>query len=370
MNKLYLSLELSSKKWKLGWSCLESRRMKTTDIDSGDWAAFDASKEAAISTFNLTDPRIISCYEAGRDGFWIHRGLETRGLVNLVIDSASIEVDRRKRHAKTDSIDLKSMNTLLKRHDNDADDFTFRIAQVAQVPTRKDEDDRQLHRQLEASKKRRTSLSNTIKALLVGQGVKLDILSGLGKSIDTMLNGNGKPLGQVLKARLKADYAQYELVDQQINQLHKLQEKQTKEAATTKTAMVKQFTNLRGIGTKSAWILVMEVFGWRSFQNRRQAGSYTGLTPTPWASGDLSREQGISKAGNARIRWLMVELSWLWVRWQPQSKLSKWFKERTEHSGKRMRRLSIVALARKLFIALWRYITQGVVPQGATLTPA
>ena len=360
---LYLALELSKKNWKLGF-CI-SKQVKVIDVPSGDWEALQQAVKRAKQMFGVAaDTKVVSCYEAGRDGFWIHRGLLERGIENQVIDSASIEVSRRKRQAKTDSIDVRSLLRLLKRY-HAGDDDAYR---VAEVPSPQDEDDRHLHRELEALKGSRTSISNQLKSLLVLYGVHIENIGDLGGGIPTV-DGNGEPLMPNLRSRLKRAWEHYKLVDDQIADLHAQQQREVKEEANEKTGMVKSLTALKGIGIISAWTLAMEVFGWRQFRNRKQAGAYPGFTPTPFSSGDLSREQGISKAGNARIRWLMVELSWLWLRWQPNSRISKWFRSRCpDGASKRMRRVSIVGVARRLFIALWRYVTQGIVPEGAIMS--
>jgi transposase len=363
MEKLYLALELSANTWKLGFSSPPHPKTRVKDVPARDWQAFQTAVDKAVTFFELTQPEILSCYEAGRDGFWIHRELTTRNITNLVVESSSIEVDRKKRKAKTDQIDVYSLLKLLKRHDGE-DEFVFK---VVEVPTPEDEDERHLSRELEAAKGERTSLSNQIKSLLITQGISLSTLKNFDKEIDRLVDGSGHPLRPGLVSRLKTTYARYQLVDQHIDQHHKTQDQRVKKPTTDKEKMMQRLTHLKGVGVRSAWILVTEVFGWRKFNNRKQAGSYTGLTPTPFASGERIREQGISKAGNARIRWLMVELAWLWVYWQPHSELTRWFNKRVAHGGSRMKRISIVALARKLFLALWRYVTQGVAPQGAIL---
>ncbi len=250
---LYMALELSNKKWKLGFSNGEKNRLTT--IAAGDWIDLHKQMDLAKQKLRLPeDCRIVSCYDAGRDGFWIHRGLEAEGIENHVVDSSSIEVNRRKRRAKTDKVDVKALLRLLQRY---------------------------WHGDREAMK--------------------------------------------------------------QVNQLRQL----------------------KGVGCQSSWILVMEFFSWRDFYNQRQLGACTSLTPTPYASGDSEREQGISKAGNRQVRSLMIELSWLWLRYQPDSTLTQWFQQRFAGGGKRMRRIGIVAMARKLLIALWRYVKEGMVPEGA-----
>ncbi len=361
---LYLALELSANTWKLGFAADDKPRPKIIDVAARDWTLFDKAVEKAREHFGFDDPKVVSCYEAGRDGFWIHRGLLDRGIANQVIDSASIEVSRRKRIAKTDGLDVRSLLRLLQRHHR-LEETCFRIVEVPKVT---DEDERHLHRELEALKGERTMLSNRVKSLLIAHGIVCSNLIGLATLIPSLRDANGNLLPPGLQRRLTATLVRFDLVHQQIKELESLQDRLVKQAADPKTKQVKQLTLLRGIGNRSSWILIHEVFGWRHFHNRKQVGAFPGLVPTPFSSGTLSREQGISKAGNARIRWLMVEISWFWLRWQPDSKLTKWFHARSKSGGRRIRRISIVALARKLFIALWRFLQHGVVPEGATLS--
>jgi len=359
---LYMALELSNSKWKLGFSNGSKSRQAT--IVAGDWIDLHKQLDLAKQKLRLsTDCQIVSCYEAGRDGFWIHRDLEAEGIKNHVVDSASIEVNRRNRRAKTDRIDVKALLRLLQRYwggDREA-------MSVVRVPTLEQEDRRRLHRERERLLKERGSHSARLKSLLVAHGIRLEIRGDFLQQLESARGGSsGYALGVDLKAEIRREYERYRLVAQQVKALEaeqklRVEEDEPCEAMKQVTGLLK----LKGVGWQSSWVLVMEFFSWRDFRNQGQLGACAGLTPTPYASGDMEREQGISKAGNRRVRSLMVELSWLWLRYQPNSKLTQWFERRFAGGGKRMRRIGIVAMARRLLVALWRYVNEGVVPEGA-----
>ena len=360
---LYMALELSNKKWKLGFSNGEKNRLTT--IAAGDWIDLHKQMDLAKQKLRLAeDCRIVSCYEAGRDGFWIHRGLEAEGIDNHVVDSSSIEVNRRKRRAKTDKVDVKALLRLLQRYwhgDREA-------MSVVRVPTVEEEDQRRLHRERERLLKERGGHSARIKSLLVAHGIRLEIRSDFLEQLESSRGGSTDyELGADLKAEIRREYERYRMVHLQIKALEGEQQLRAEEEETGAMRQVNQLRKLKGVGWQSSWILVMEFFSWRDFKNQRQLGACAGLTPTPYASGDSEREQGISKAGNRQVRSLMIELSWLWLRYQPNSTLTQWFQQRFAGGGKRMRRIGIVAMARKLLIALWRYVKDGVVPEGAVL---
>ena len=360
---LYMALELSNKKWKLGFSNGEKNRLTT--IAAGDWIDLHKQMDLAKQKLRLAeDCRIVSCYEAGRDGFWIHRGLEAEGIDNHVVDSSSIEVNRRKRRAKTDKVDVKALLRLLQRYwhgDREA-------MSVVRVPTVDEEDQRRLHRERERLLKERGGHSARIKSLLVAHGIRLEIRSDFLQQLESSRGGSTDyELGADLKAEIRREYERYRMVHLQIKALEGEQQLRAEEEETGAMRQVNQLRKLKGVGWQSSWILVMEFFSWRDFRNQRQLGACAGLTPTPYASGDSEREQGISKAGNRQVRSLMIELSWLWLRYQPNSTLTQWFQQRFAGGGKRMRRIGIVAMARKLLIALWRYVKEGVVPEGAVL---
>ena len=359
---LYMALELSDKRWKLRFSNGEKERQVT--IESGDWSGLRGAVREVKKRLRI-DPeaQVYSCYEAGRDGFWIHRGLAGEGIRNEVIDSSSIEVSRRKRRAKTDGVDVKGLLRLLQRHLGGEKG----VLKGVRVPTQAAEDGRRLHRERDRLLKERGSHSARMKSLLVTQGIRLKFKRDFEEQLEQAKGLDGEGLGTDLKGELKREYERYRLVDAQVKALEAEQRRRVLEGDGKEVDQIRQLMLLKSIGQQSSWILVKEFFGWRAFRNRRQVGSCAGLVPTPYNSGDSEREQGISKAGNDRVRKLMVELSWLWLRYQPGSQLSQWYRRRYGGGGKRMRRIGIVALARKLLVALWKYLSQGEIPEGAVL---
>lgn len=360
---LYMAMELSNKKWKLGFSNTERIRVKT--IDAGDWLALRCEiDQARIKLSCAATCRVVSCYEAGRDGFWIHRALIEDDIENHVLDSASIEVSRRKRKVKTDRVDVNALLRLLMRYSNGEKTALHTI----RIPTVAEEDQRRLNRERDRLLKERGSHSARIKSLLIAHGIRLNKISDIPHLLPSAKAAvTGYALPADLKAELEREYERYELVHKQIKKQEQLQIDRAESEDIPAMKNIQHLRRLKGVGWQSSWILTMEFFNWREFKNTKQLGSCAGLTPTPHDSGDSTREQGISKAGNKRIRKLMVELSWLWLRYQPNSHLSQWFEKRFGSGGKRMRRIGIVALARKLLIALWRYLEHGVIPEGAVL---
>jgi transposase len=306
------------------------------------------------------DALVRSCYEAGRDGFWLHRWLTDQGIVNLVVDPVSIEVNRRARRAKTDRLDSDKLLSMLMRYYGGE----RRVWAVARIPTPEQEDERRVHRELERLRQERTAHSNRIRSLLVLHNLRVERIGGRAWA-----HWWAQQAGQLLpglRAEIEREFERLSLVAGQIRTLEALQARQVRSGAQPAIAVL---ARLAGIGTGSAWTLVKELFGWRQFHHRREVAGCLGLAPTPYSSGTSEVEQGISKAGNKRARWLMVELAWSWLRFQPASQLSQWFNERFAGGGKRVRRIGIVALARRLSIALWRYLEHGEIPLGATLKP-
>ena len=354
---LYMSLELSDKKWKTALSA-GGTKVRQYAVEGGNRAELLAVIEKAKQRCGLSaGAKVVCCYEAGREGFWVHRFLSEAGIENLVVDSSSIEVKRRARRTKTDRLDAGKLLSMLLRHCAGEPD----VWQVLRVPSRAEEDARRTHRELERLGQEHTGHTNRIGALLALHGIRAQNIGGRGWQ--ERLAGYCQELGWHAAAELKRESARLALVKSQQREI------QTAQDALLKSAQGPQILRLArlcGIGVKSAWTLFYEFF-WRRFNNRREVGSCAGLTGTPYQSGDSEREQGISKAGNKRVRWLMVELAWSWLRYQPESELSRWYGERFGHGGKRQRRIGIVALARKLLIAIWRYLEHGVVPAGARL---
>jgi transposase len=362
---LFLALELSAAKWKVGTTVGLGQRPREITIEAGDLDGLTDEIARAKERFGLpAEAQVVSCYEAGRDGFWIHRWLEAQGVENAVVDPASVAVDRRKKRAKTDRLDLAMLMRCLIRWFGGEP----KVWSVVQVPSVKDEDDRQLHRELRALKDERIRHTNRIKCLLISQGVKIPAKAGFVGRLQSCRVWDGSPLPKQLVCRLEREYRRLEVVREQILLLERQRRVALRESADEKVEQVRQLTRLRGVAYNSSWLFVMEFFGWRQFKNRREVGSLAGLTPTPHESGDMSRELGIDKAGNPRIRTMAIEIAWCWLRFQPQSELSQWFNRRFANGGKRARRIGIVALARRLLVALWRYVDQGVVPAGAILS--
>jgi transposase len=361
---LYLAFELSDKKWRLGFTVGLGQKPRERVIRAGDLAALEEEIGLAKRRFHLPpEVRVMSCYEAGRDGFWIHRYLMTQGIENLVVDAASIEVPRRAKRAKTDRLDVAKLLTMLIRYDCGEK----KVWSVVNVPSVESEDNRHLHRELTTLKRDRTRHINRIKGVLIGQGVRLPVKEDFLTQIEDVRLWDGSPLPRGLRARVEREYAGLRFVEEQIKALEAERKELIRRSDDPSVEMVRQLMRLRGIGENSSWVFVMEFFGWRQFRNRREVGALAGLAPTPYQSGDETREQGISKAGNRSIRAMAIEIAWGWLRYQPDSELSRWFNRRFGHGSKRMRKIGIVALARKLLIALWRYVEFGEIPAGAQL---
>jgi len=360
-NQLYIALELSNTKWKIAFGNGFKIRLKS--IAARDREQFELEVQRSRKHFGMAeDVPVYCCYEAGRDGFWIHRYLCNLGIGNLVVDSSSIEVNRRYRRAKTDRLDAGKLVTMLIRYMNGE----TRVWSVVHVPEEDDEDARRLHREIQRLKKERTGHTNRIKSLLALHGISMEIRKSFAEDVGKIVMWDGKPLPSRVKEEMVRQYRRYELIQQQVQILEQEKKEALKqERESSKKVLVLQ--SLKGIGPVSSWDLVHEFFGWRRFKNMKEVGASAGLAPTPYGSGELQSEQGISKSGNRRVRALMIEVGWYWLWHQPQSKLSRWFMERYGQGGKRMRRIGIVALARKLLIALWKYLEQGVIPEGATV---
>jgi transposase len=306
------------------------------------------------------EARVHSCYEAGRDGFWLHRWLLAHGIDNIVVDSASIEVNRRARRAKTDRLDGDKLLSMLIRYHADEP----RVWSVVRVPTPEEEDARRAHRELGRLGHERTAHINRIRALLVLNNLRVKYVGG--RLWQRWWTSHAGELQPGVRAEIERESERLLLVKKQMDTIEAAQRQAVAAGSEPQVAGLAQ---LRGIGVGSGWVLAKELFGWRRFRNRREVAGCLGLTPSPYASGESATEQGISKAGNRRVRTLLVELAWSWLRYQPQSELSPWFNRRFAGGGKRLRRIGIVALARRLAIALWRYLEHGLIPQGAQLKP-
>lgn len=364
---LLIALELSHTTWKLAFTDGTRRRQRTVPARSIE--AVMAEIATVLGKWGLSDEtRIRSCYEAGRDGFWVHRALLARGIENLVVDSSSIEVSRRARRAKSDRIDAEKLLDLLSRfHGGER-----RALRVVRVPSETEEDLRRLHRERGHLLGVRTRESNRMKSLLALHGIVLERLGRLSSTkIGQLRDWQGHPLEPNLRAELERSYERYQQANVQIKLLEDTQLERLRAAGEDGNGayeLMQLLLGLRGVGIHSAWQLVYELFGWRKFNNRRELGACVGLTPTSFESGNMRREQGIGKTGNGRIRALLIELSWSWLRYQPESELSRWYQARFG-TGQRNRKVGVVALARRLVIELWRMTKTGVVPAGASLKP-
>ena len=367
---VHVVFELSKSKWHLGVMLPGAEKESHYRIDGGDLVALSGLLgRARAKAEQLGRPvRIVSCYEAGLDGHWLHRWLSDNGVTNYEVDASSIEVSRRARRAKTDRIDLAQLMRAFLAYLRGEP----RVCSMVRVPTPEEEDRKRRTRERERLLQERTAHTNRIKGLLHGQGIRdaMPLKPGFLTELDKMRSGDGRPVPPHLKDEIRREHERLMLAHKQIKALeaanlvaHRAPAKGSVEA------QVVQLANLRGIGPLIAQPLVNEVF-YRDFKNRRQVGSCFGLTDTPCDSGTSRRQQGISKAGNHRARKAALELAWLWVHHQPDSALTHWFRERVGDNKGRIRKIAIVALARKLMVALWRYLQTGLIPTGAVMRPS
>lgn len=367
---VHVAFELSKKNWLIGVMLPGSQKLSRYRIAGGDLAALAERLEAARTKAERCGKpvRMVSCYEAGFDGHWLHRWLSERGVINHEIDPASVQVNRRARRAKTDKIDLDQlMRTLLAHRRGEP-----RVCSVVHVPSAEEEDRRRLNRERDYLVAERTAHTNRIKGLLHAQGIRdvMPLKPGFIESLGRLRTGDGRPLPARLKAEIERQHARLMLMKQQLAALEADSRAELCAAAPRSAPdKIVQLAQLKGIALAGGQSLVNEAF-YRRFDNRRQVGSYFGLTGTPYQSGSVAREQGISKSGNHRARALAIELAWLWVRHQPDSELTRWYHKRVGNIEGKLKRITLVALARKLMIALWRYLETGLVPEGAVLRPS
>jgi transposase len=367
---LYVSLELSHSTWLVTSLSPGSTKMSKYSSPAGDGRALLSLLErlrarAAQATRGAVN--IVMIQEAGLDGFWVHRLLDSNSIESHVVDPASIAVPRRQRRAKTDAIDGETLlRTLLAWKRGEP-----RVCSMVVPPSPEQEDHRRIARERAVLLKERVRHVNRVKGLLAGQGI-LDyepLRRDRREQLDALRTGDGRPLPARLKAELRREIEVIELLMGQIAEVEAERDAVAQPEPERHDTPVALLARLKAIGPQIAAVLYLEGL-YRSFGNRREVAAYAGLVPTPWRSGKIDREQGISKAGNRRLRTTMIELAWLWVRHQPDSALTRWFKERVGMERGRVRRIAIVALARKLLIALWRYVTHGEVPEGAILKAA
>jgi transposase len=360
---LYVAFELGKKEWKLAMTSGFGMEPWVRTVPGDDLGAVDRLLRQGRQRFALpAHARVVSCYEAGRDGFWVHRALTELGLKNRVVDSASIEVSRRKRRAKTDRLDARKLVTMLVR----VCCGEQRVWSEVRVPTVAVEAARQVSRERTALTQEQTRLTNQMRGWLASWGGAFP-RHRPHAWWTTVRDWAGAALPVEVQARLARAAARVAVLEEQIAALDAQQ--QAVVTAAPATSAVRQLVRLKGIATTGASVLLDEGLVWRAFRNRRQIGGLLGFAPTPYDSGEMQREQGISRAGNNRLQAVSIQLAWSWVRWQPGSALTLWYRAQFG-TGKRARRIGIVAVARKLVIALWRYVTTGVMPAGAILKVA
>jgi transposase len=359
---LFVAMELSNTKWKLAFGDGSTTRERS--MEARDEACLLREVSAAKAKMHLSpDAPVFFCYEAGRDGFWIARMLQKHQFECDIMDPASIEVPRQARKRKTDRLDAVKLLDLLIRSRLWGQRKAY---SVVRVPTEAQEAALRLHRERQRLVKEQTEHLTRIKSLAILHGVA--VCNPASMQVDALQDWDGKPLQTPWAEELSREQQRLALVQEQIKALEKKQEKVLKTASTPAEEKTGKLYKLKAIGIQGSWVLAHECFGWRHFQNRRHLGSFAGLTGTPFDSGATLREQGISKAGSGRVRYTMIELAWSWIRWQPNSALTHWFIDRYVREGsKRSKRKGIVAVARKLLVALWKYVEQDVLPEGAML---
>jgi transposase len=364
---IYVALELSKSRWLVGMHTPVADKVSQYSVPGGDSEALlnRIGRVHDQTERRLGRPtRIICCYEAGYDGFWLHRLLRANNIENHVMDPASLPVDRRARRAKTDRIDLAALlRALMAWHRGE-----HQVCRMVQVPSPEQEDYRRRSRERERLVKERVQHIARIKGLLMTQGIR-DFQPARKDWVDRLerlRTGDGHPLPPALKAEIERECRR---LWQVVEMVRVVERERTAVRAAGGPDQTEMLTRLVGVGEVSAGILSDEVFH-RNFANRREVAGYVGLCSSPYNSGAVQRDQGISRAGNPRARRVAIELAWFWLRYQPASRLSRWFHERVGTTRGRFKRIMIVALARKLLVALWRYLTTGVVPDGAMVKTA
>lgn len=367
---LFASLELSKSKWVVTINSPGSEKFSKHVIEGGDGACLLAlvSRSRAKAELSYGVPiKAMVVQEAGLDGFWIHRLLLANGIESHVVDAASIAVARRHRRAKTDAIDGEMLlRTLMAWARGERG-----VCSMVHAPSPEDEDRRRLTRERGTLLKERIQHTNRIRGLLGGQGVRdyNPLRRDRFERLETLRTGDDRELPAMLKAEIRRELDRIALVTRQLAAVERARDALIRADALDRNNPAALLLKLRGLGPEFASLLWLEAL-FRSFGNRRQVAAYAGLAPSPWQSGNVERDQGISKSGNRRLRKTMIELAWFWLRHQPDSALSCWFQARVGAAKGRIRRIAIVALARKLLVALWRYVTQGVVPEGAVFKAA
>ena len=370
LGAIFVSMELSRSTWLItSLSPGGGEKMSKHSVPAGDVCTlltrFSVLKQKAFARTGKSFP-IIVIQEAGLDGFWIHRVLQNEGIESHVVDPASIATSRRRRRAKTDRIDGEALlRTLLAYKRGEP-----RVCAMVKAPAPEEEDRRRLCRERKVLIAERVEHINRIKGLLFSQGVSgyEPLRRDRRRRLDELRTGDGRPLPMHLKVQISRELDRLELLLEQIKAVE-AEDALLAAQQVAAPAPVAMLLDIKGVGPEFAAILWLEGL-FRHFDNRRQIASYAGLAPTPWQSGSVDREQGVSKAGNPRLRTTLIQLAWLWLRHQPQSALALWFEERVRRNGGRLKKTTIVALARKLLVALWKYVTAGVVIEGAVMKAA
>jgi transposase len=361
---LYVALELSTKEWWLTMSAAPDGRRQRARIRPGDREALTRAVATATARLELApDAPVRSCYEAGRDGFWPHRFLTSCGVSNVVVDSSSIEVPRRARRAKTDRLDGEKLLRLLLRHWGGERGMW----QVVCVPSREAEDARHASRGLTTLQAERTRLRNRIHSLLALHGagrVRLD--ARLADRLVAVRDWAGEALPSGVQGRILETWRLLQAVEAERQRARRTERQQVRATATTIGTAAQRLARLRGIAARGATILADELLG-RGLRNRREVGALSGLVSAPYRSGTIQRDQGLVRSGVPAVRRIAIELAWAWLRYQPLSALAQWYHRRFGGGGAVTRRIGIVALARRVIIALWRYSETGLVPEGAQL---
>ena len=364
---IFLAFELSGTSWLVALHAPDADKVERHRLSAGVAAevlGLIARTKARVTRRLGTTPRVACCYEAGRDGFWLHRVLEAEGIASHVMDPSSLQVDRRARRAKTDRLDAQALLRALMAWSRGE----RQVCSMVRPPSPEHEDERRLSRERGTLLKERLRLSNRIKGLCAAQGIYDYEPLGADRRerLARLVTGDGRALPGRLAAEIGRQLDCFELVLRHLAEVEAVRDARAAQAREEGGSKLATLLRLKGIGPELATVLELEVFH-RHFANRRDVAAYAGLAPSPYASGGTSREQGISKAGNRRARKALIELAWLWLRHQPESALARWYRDRVGTATGRVKRIAIVALARKLLVAIWRYVETGLVPAEATV---
>lgn len=360
--KVLLAIEMSNTKWQLLFTnSRDSHKRRGRVLEAGSGEALMVEIQKAREKYGMPEAKVVCCYEAGRDGFWLHRYLMSHAVECLVVDSSSIKTDQRQKRIKTDGVDAERLLEQLIDHCLHGKPDALR---VVRVPSEDVESIRRMERERGRLIKEQTAHRARIRSLLVLLGIRVRAVSR--HACEKARDWRGKELSGEVRAEVLRELDRLELLEEQVAQVNAELNRRLKDPQTSVDAIAAMLAVLKGVGAVGAHLLAREVF-WRHFRNRREVGSYVGLTGCPYNSGSSTREQGVSKAGNKRARALMVELAWQWLRFQPSSGLSHWFAQKTGNGTKRTRRVYVVALARKLLVALWKWLATCELPQGAVI---